>query len=348
MLTEIVGDLYRQDDKSIEETHRKVQLIANKILTFSACKQIDYRDLRDQSLLGNEMFTGFRPAIQSTEIFDGEDGQSIAYISESVEMKMIHDWQRGHFNAEDHDYAKEWKETSRVDLTSYKSQLLPIPALAGLTSLREIYQKMDAISQIMDQWLLIESFCKRIKLPIEMNKKIENRWKDSKPLFCEFAPYAYYCYLIEQVFYQGLASGLIPTSVNAKSYVDLQYAYYFPYSRVFSSNDKLHKQLWQAFANHDQQLFVVGSELKDDVRKISAHWQNISEAERSELRKVKPHPPVISPSFTFEAYEKMSSVVGTREQKLRPIERTEEETRATVDRILANYDKVRRKFERER
>lgn len=124
LLTEIVGDLYRNDNKSIEETHRKVQLIANKILTFSACKQIDYRDLRDESLLGNETFTNFRPVIQATEIFDDEDGQSIAYISKSVEMKMIHDWQRGQFNAKDHDYAKEWKETSRIDLSSYKSQLL--------------------------------------------------------------------------------------------------------------------------------------------------------------------------------------------------------------------------------
>lgn len=233
---------------------------------------------------------------------------------------------------------------NRFDTNQLTDPLLPIPALAGLTSLRAIYQKMDEISRVMDQWLIIERFCKRIKLPNDMKQEIENRWKASNSeLFCDFAPYAYYCYMIEQVFFQGLVSGLIPTSVNAKSYVDLQYAYYFPYSRVFSSNDKLHSKLWHAFAEHDQQLFVVGSELKDDLQKISAHWQNISEVERSELRQIRPHPPVITSSFTFGAYNEMSSIVGTREQKLLPTERTEEEAQASVDRILDNYNKIMQK-----
>lgn len=342
LLTEILGNLVKAQKDNLDPA-KKVQMLAQKIQTFSACKHVDYRVLRDESLLGNNMNTSYRPVIEPTALADDDDGL-IAYISEAIEMKDIKDWQGGEFTQGDRQDAQLWKETSVADLGDYQKQLLPIPQLSGLSSLRAVFEKMDSIHRnSLEQWLFIDLFCNRIRMAPDVKTLVKQRWDRCRQPFYVFAPYAYYCFLIEQVFYQGLANGLVPISAKDKAYVDLQYAYYFPCSRIFSSADKFQKNLWEAFADQEQQIFVAGDILKGDLILLNEHWNNCSEEMRVELRQMSPHPPELPDSFTNEAYQKLIQW-GVRRPHVRTEqrnERTSEETKALVDRILDKYEKVR-------
>lgn len=346
LLTEILGDLCAKPRKN-KDPEKQVRMLAQKILTFSACKQVDYRRLRDESLLGNNMSTSFRPVVEPSDVLDDEDGP-IAYITDSIEMKQIKDWQVGKFTEDDREDAQLWKLTSVANLSDYKQTLLSIPQLANLSSLRSIFETMDVTyKNDSEQWQRIDWFCQRIRMRSEVKQQVMQRWEERRQPFYVFAPYAYYCFLIEQVFFRGLVNGIIPASSKDKAYVDLQYAYYFPYSRIFSSTDKLHQRMWEAFANQRQQMFVSGGILKDDLRALSEHWNNCSEEIRDELRRISPHPPELADSFTNEAYRTLIAwgVRRPPEQIVLRSDRTPEETKALVDRILDKYERVRNKVE---
>lgn len=347
LLMEILGDLAKVQDNLDPE--KKVQMLALKIQTFSACKHVDYRNLRDASLLGNDMNTSYRPIIEPTELID-DDGL-IAYISESIEMKDVKDWQCGEFTQVDRQDAQLWKETSIIDLGEYQKQLLAIPQLSRISSLRAVFEKMDfTYRHSVEQWPFIDWFCNRIRIQAETKILVRKRWELDRQPFHVFSPYAYYCFLIEQVFYQGLANGLIPISAKAKAYIDLQYAYYFPYSRMFSSSDKFHKKLWYAFANIKQQSFVAGNILRGDLMVLQEHWNNCTEEVRADLRRISPHPPELPNSVTYDVYQRLIQLGVRRplERSEQRVESTQEERQALADRSLSKYQKVRNKAEQSR
>jgi hypothetical protein len=342
LTTEILGDLHAGDD----DARRKVQILANKVRTHSVCKHLDYRIIRDESLLGTEVPASFRPCIQPTYIHDDADG-AVAFISESIEMKDIHDWQGALFSEQDLTDARSWKELSVADLDQYRRELIPIAAFQQLSTLREIFAKMNLLYHTChDPWTFINWYCDRIGLQADTKRAIQARWIKSPTSFPKFAPYAYYCFLIEQVFFQGLAKGLVPTSANAKAYVDLQYAFYFPYARMFSSEDRFHNQLWEAFGDQEQQIFVKGSALKGDLRALQDHWEAAPEEARNELRRIAPHPPALPGSVTLAAYERMIALgVRTLPNRIEHSPRSTDETSATVNRILEKYHEIRSKIE---
>lgn len=348
LLTEIMGDLYSKKKKdpndNTEINPELVQILANKIITYSSCKNMDYRDLCVANLLGHNVYSDFRPCIEPTKSGTNSDGEVVAIIDDSVEMQMIHNWQAGKFDENDKEYAKAWRElVSGIDLNEYKAKNHGILLNSQATSLKEIAQELNnAFTTVNDanlQWGLISSFCDSFNVFSEPKREIETRWK-SRPLkFSDFAPYAYYCFLIEQVFVSGLANNLIPATKKAKSYVDLQYAYYFPYTRVFSSNDKLHEKLWETFSNPEQQFFVNGEILKKDLNRLDSHWENLPEEGKNELRKCPSYPPILEDSFTSLAFEKMIALGLKPPREHYPENmagrRTREEEKALVERLLA-------------
>lgn len=348
LITEIMGDLYSQKKKGIlDENEINVELVkilANKIVTHSSSKNMDYRDLCVANLIGFDVNSDFRPCVQPTKSGENNTGEIIAIIDDEIEMKMIHDWQKGEFNNHDKEYAKAWKNlVAEVDLNEYKTQNPGLLTNQKATSLKEVTFELNHLFTTINdsniQWKLINSLCDSLNIFPQHRSEIENRWKSYPLKFIDFAPYAYYCFLVQQVFISGLANNLIPTSKKAKSHVDLQYVYYFPYTRIFSSNDKLHEKLWVAFYDKEEQLFVNGEILKKDLNKLDAFWQNLSNEEKNELRKFPSYPPIIEDSFTFQAFEKMIElgIISPREcySENQVKYRTREEEIAFVEALIA-------------
>ena len=89
------------------------------------------------------------------------------------------------------------------------------------------------------------------------------------PLLKDFAPYAYYCLKVDNLFMFGLTSGFIPTRPTNR--VDCEYLHYLPFCDAFTSNDKLHKNLVPFLLRSDQK-FIIGEALKQDMSKIHKYF----------------------------------------------------------------------------
>src|SRR5690606_23770234 len=143
------------------------------------------------------------------------------------------------------------KRSREKNLNEYKDQLKnlgPLPFTGN--SIQEVYSQIDAtVRNADDQWTFLSWYCRRLQISDFDRNEIFKRFRRSTRKFSEFAPYTYYCFLVESVFIWSLANDLISSSKSAKSHIDIEYAYYFPFVRVFSSNDKFYAELWKVFGD---------------------------------------------------------------------------------------------------
>lgn len=315
LLVEIMSDLFKF--KSAEEAERKiinteyVQQLALKLEVNSAVKNNDFKILCEGELLGHRVTENFKPCISPTTIKDFEDGTA-AYIDNTAEMNNLLRWQNGQFTDEETKSAKDYREqVSETNLNEYSSKVkgLNVPFKApSLVDLKNQINESVSKTPIHNQWVYIDWYCHHLKIPKRTINLIQSRFREANTSFQNFAPYTYYCNLLQQVFTWGLANDLIKTSKSAKSQIDILYAFYFPFARIFCSNDNFHKVLWSVFGNHEQQIFVSGDELKTDLKRLQNHWESITEQERQKLRDFSPYPPILNDSFTYNAFERMIEV----------------------------------------
>ncbi len=131
---------------------------------------------------------------------------------------------------------------------------------------------------------------------------IRDRWFEcGMPPLKEFAPYAYYCLTVFTAFYTAIANGLIGIRTSR---VVLEYLLYLPFCQIFSSNDPFHKQFAPLFLT-DKQDFVDSDMLKQDLKRICAYWDSVSETERKAYQeKFGNYPPALADSITLKLWEK--------------------------------------------
>lgn len=72
---------------------------------------------------------------------------------------------------------------------------------------------------------------------------------------------------------------------------DFAYLYYLPFCMVFTSNDKLHAKAARLFMREDQ-AFVWGGDLKEEMRRLDAHYSALSaETLQQGIMRFAPEPP---------------------------------------------------------
>ena len=281
-----------------------------------------------------------------------QDGKEIALLVSNVEFETLIKWQNENFSVSEEEYAKAWKEASAIDLDPYKTELIRSGFAVKAKDLCEVRDLIDAQLRRLPQEKLLLHCCRAENFSAEEIFQVFYRWNDyARMPVRQFAPYSYYCVLVELVFAHGLASGLIRTSKYAKSNVDLQYVFYFPFTSVFASHDNFHKKMWEVFGNEEKQVFLDGEELKSDLQLITEDWRRVFDSElngtgeKFGLREAAPHPPAREGSVIFETYEKMVALkkVLTREQAIsyRNAPRDPEEDKATAARIIEKYRRLK-------
>ena len=122
------------------------------------------------------------------------------------------------------------------------------------------------------------------------------------PSLKDFAPYAFYCLKVFVAFYLGIANRLIGT--KATNRIDLEYLLYLPFCRVFSSTDKFLRDFGPCFLDNNQD-FIWGNELKDDLQRISQQWESLTHEQKCEYRdKYDCCPPKRDDSITYKLWIK--------------------------------------------
>lgn len=348
LLWEIMGDLYSTKRKGKHDDSLNTDLvkeIANKIVTHSAVLNTSYRSMCIENMLGNRVTapSGYIPNVPATIIKDTPDGGTAALIDQGVEMAMIFNWQAGVFSDEEKTFAAEYRRERRnFDLSQYKNQMKELELPVKPTTLNTLYEIVsNRFCNFPNQFALLEWYCLKLQLTEEAKSAIFKRYHSYPTTFQRFAPYAFYCFLVDMFFLSGLANDLIRTSSKAKSHIDIEYVYYFPFVRIFSSNDNFHVQLWSIFGVNENQDFIPGLELSNELEALKTGWESASEDERSQIRKYLPYPPSVNCPRIIETFRKLeeinvlmprSAYVGNCADEC-----SEEEEKALVESIMEKY-----------
>jgi hypothetical protein len=93
-----------------------------------------------------------------------------------------------------------------------------------------------------------------IEAPESVKRSVLESWKRAgRPPALKFAPYIAHVAKVHYFFYIAVAHQVITT--RSSNQIDMEYFDYLPFARIFSSNDKLHREMYPALAE-DWQIFM--------------------------------------------------------------------------------------------
>lgn len=269
---------------------------------------INYQEILLQSLIGNEIpmdgkfFPAGAAAVQS------ESGSIGTKIETTLEDETIYRWERKQFTKGEKAWATQWRRWMEkpINPTLYTDNI----AKAGLRfrppeSDKELAETADSLLRERKlQARLFPLLAREHRIPLEIQDATTLRWfKEGRPMFEDFAPYAFFCLRANLLWALGLTNPrLFKSDKNDRK--DLEYCYSLPHCEIFSSNDNKHKRLVPFLLRPDQS-FVDGEELKKDLRKLSEEWDALSREERIQLKSARGNaPPDYENSIVFQLWDK--------------------------------------------
>lgn len=195
-------------------------------------------------------------------------------------------WSRGEFSKKEREIAADWRNlTTSFDLDAFSAQLdsaqVIIPAPSSIEELPRIIKQLIDAPGLQDVWLawLLAQLKAAGQVTEDYVRMVDRRWALQPGRSLErFAPYSYFCIRVLLTLVASVRHRLIRHS--ATDIVDIQYLYYLPFCRVFSSNDRLHTKLAPGLIT-DEQSFVAGTDLKRDLARIAVEWKNMSESQKA-------------------------------------------------------------------
>ncbi len=274
LINEIIGDLSKAHKYSISAT--KVIYLANKFTGMNSAKHVFYKELIERELMGSKIYMDFRPLVKADSPQIDADGKKSVMIKQSPEELAIERWRTGQFSKQEYLYSKEWRiATKTINLDRMKK------------SLKAIYDSVNSFNTLEDIMDYIDSYFHENSKNFQIIRKIYNEFKISKKYYSksfqiwgtsktqnilDIFPYSVYCFKLKMFFDLSLINNLIGTKPT--NLIDLEYVYYLPFCRVFSSGDKFHKKILPILINSIQQDFITSEILKEDLIKISEEYLN--------------------------------------------------------------------------
>lgn len=338
LLLEILGDLSKSKQEN-EENVKKAMFLANKIHQFDSAINARHDQIILSSLLGNEIKMDRRPLVTNSKPVLTKDNKKGVIITETPEEKALHRWRKGEFTEAENILSNSWRNTtSNPDkLSDIKKQMLKqIPSESNVETLEVLFDKLSYVLELQStQTEFLKGLIYSFPISMDYIQQIFLRWEQGDyNSLKEFAPFAYYCFKIEQFFYQGLAFDFFST--KATNEIDLMYLYYLPFSNIFSSNDKFHIKIID-FCLEEDQSFILGSNLKKDLQTILS-----DEKEEKNFN----HAPQNKNTLTYKLWEKHLNWSPEKEKFVNDLEQKESEN--VVKRIKemrkSKFDQNRKEF----
>lgn len=292
-----------------ESSKDLVGQLSNKLRAGNSQINVEYQELCFGSLYGEHVEMSGRPLVKGGVVLETSTGEQGLFFDEPTERKIIRNWQQGIFSDKEKLMAELWRKiTTNINLEwhkeTWKEIFKDIPKVKTIEELKITVDKLLDNPDTTVQFSYLNFLINRILLtPLPVKNHIVNKWLYQCPkTLKEFAPYAYYCFRVNILFYLGLANDLITT--KSTNVLDLQYLHYLPFCWIFSSGDKLHKDLGPSLLRNDQQ-FVDRELLKKDLAWLAEDWDSLDEKGR-EARSYDygPYPPNDPHSFTSQMWKK--------------------------------------------
>lgn len=342
LVMEILGDLSKEVEEGKTPSDIRVKDFANKLFPMYTVINAYYRSLVKGELSGNPIEMDGRPTLDIEKIIRHDNGRKGMVVRETEEEKAIYKWKDGKFTDADHDLSQLWRTlTTHENLLKNLQKILQTTEHGKLKSFDQLHKKVNSVLSdhgLQDRLLayMIDNYGEG---EIDGMSIFERRIAENRPPITDFAPYTAHCLKVDLLFHLGLQSELI--GMRPTNRVDLEYLYYLPFCNVFTSNDKIHKQLAPLLIREDQQ-FILGTELKKDFKQIVDYL----EAEGEEAKKKYVYEPqILEDSLTFGLWKKFFDYPIRSNMKRNLSEESSTKMKTTLDKILKASEGEDMKFD---
>jgi hypothetical protein len=250
--------------------------IAHKTPVVGARPNVHHRKLCVAELLGHEVGIERFPMIAGGREVMTVDGRGLTF-DQPPEAEALERWQSGQFLDVERLFARRWRRgLSGLDLGKvYESYRNPpggrVKNLAAAKTTAEQLVRGDGRRFEMLKFAMVA-----LEVPPVLRQQILGRWKSlGGPPLPEFARYTAHVMTVDLFFNLAIGSDLIGRD-RPSNKIDIAYLYYLPFCMVFVSNDHLHERCVPHFLGDDQQ-FLSGREVKNDLSKLDAYFLRFPE-----------------------------------------------------------------------
>lgn len=293
----------------------------------------------EKSLLGEFIDADNRPFLIADRSISTQ-GKNGLKFKETEEEKSIKRWKEGRFDTLDEIISDLWRSESKDDtvISDFKKcfgHLTDIKRRLGDN--KEINKKLSDEEQLKELKELKVRFLERMNVELEpgeallkmleyfktdseTTEAIFHRWS-SKPFpdLETFAEYAFYCYSIVSMYYIGINNNLL--GERKTNLLDLEYLFYAPFAKVFSTNDKFLMALYNVIEPKGV-TFISLLSLKEDLAK----FQKLNTPDNWSQ-----HPPD-KDTETFKIWDETFNLKLS--ERLKPTEKDMERAKKEFDEIL--------------
>lgn len=280
--------------------------IASRTPTMGSVSNVHHLQLCQQNLFGFQIAMDGRPVVGGAEPIS-VDGKQGFRLDTSPEEEALLRWKKNQFLTVERQFAKRWREDLKsIDLQKYKDLFKKMwkgnSNPKNLSTAKAIAERI--VSEPNSRHALLLLALEWFEIPKEKWLIIGERWhRAGQPSLYDFAPYAAYVLSVDFFFHLAIAAHLIGHE-RASHSIDIAYLYYLPFCQIFTSSDKLHRNTAPLFL-HSNQEFVWGGELKEDLKRIDAHFSALPEEVRAQgLMRIAKRPPVEGDFLTSRLWDK--------------------------------------------
>jgi len=193
----------------------------------------------------------------------------------SPEAEAVSRWSKREFLELERNIAKQWRRA----LTDIDLNVMVQTVASALgpwrkpNSLQDARKMADTIIDNMDPEWLIRFGLNLLGAPENVGYVVNTWIQRRRPPLRVYLPYFAFMLTINIFFCLVLPTQLL-SNVKPSHTVDLAYLYYLPFCSVFTSKDNFHADVVPLFLSPEQ-AFVNGIELKEDLKRLVAHYERL-------------------------------------------------------------------------
>ncbi len=329
LVSEILGDLSKEEKVGRRTPKEEVINLSNKLFPHNAYVNMHYEKILESSLMGNFVNSENRPFLLAKESITTKGKKGLVF-TETEEELAIKRWKTGKFNDLDELSSHFWRRETKNEnvIQEFKKHFEHLQDIKVTNTKATNPQKLkelkarffERINVEMEPDDVIERMLCYFKITGEKAAQILERYKTGRFSSLEkFAKYTYYCYSIVSMYYIGMTNGIFGDRLT--NLLDLEYLFYLPFAKVFSSNDKFLISLYETIQPENVD-FISLETLKNDLAKFQAintseQWSDYPPDKGTE---------------TFRMWEKAFNL--KKSERLKPTDRDRERARKEFVEII--------------
>jgi hypothetical protein len=197
----------------------------------------------------------------------------------SPEAEAVSRWGKREFLELERNIARQWRRAlTSIDLNAMVQSVIgALGPWRKPKSLQDARKMADAIIDNMDPEWLIRFGLNLLDGPETVEYVVDKWTQKRRPPLRGHLPYFVFMLTVNIFFCLVLPTQLL-SKVKPSHKIDLAYLYYLPFCSVFTSKDNFHADIVPLFLSPEQ-TFVNGAELKEDLKRLVAHYEVLPEDE---------------------------------------------------------------------